>query len=244
MREASVPFSRVRDPGQGETVFVPVFECSRCNEMTYSSSKTNAAPCPGCGVERKRVVVDAASFSEAKQLPRGVSYGDHSIAIFDDFGQVAALTTSFIRAGLQDDALVMVAVPEQLDELLLEELTPDEARAIAWEPPSDTYGPLFNPEEVIDRFRQIAILEGRPVFVVGCAEEPIQDFTSLPDWLRYERLAHETAVDYGMTVLCLYDARLHDPRMLEAGLKTHGLSADDEGRLLRNEAFDYEPPAA
>jgi hypothetical protein len=56
-------------------------------------------------------------------------------------------------------------------------------------------------------------------------------------------MAHETAVEYGMTVLCLYDTRLHDARMLEAGLKTHGLSVDEDGRLLRNEAFDYEPPA-
>ena len=35
-------------------------------------------------------------------------------------------------------------------------------------------------------------------------------FTSREDWIDYERLAHETAVEYGMTVLCLYDARIHD----------------------------------
>ena len=223
---------------------MPVFECSRCNEMTYSSSKTNVTPCPNCGVERKRVVTDAASFAEAKKTPRGFSHGDHSIAIFDDFEQVAELTVAFIRQGLESEALVIVASPQELDDVILDELSSEEMRDIAWEPASDTYGPLFNPEDVIERFRQIALLEPRPVFVVGCADEPIQDITSLPDWVRYERMAHETAVEYGMTVLCLYDARLHDQRMLEAGLKTHGLSADDEGRLLRNEAFDYEPPTA
>jgi hypothetical protein len=103
---------------------------------------------------------------------------------------------------------------------------------------------MFSPESVIGRFREIAELEPRPVFVVGCADEPIQDFTSIQGWTQYERMAHEIAVEYGMTVLCLYDTRLHDPRMLEAGLRTHGLEADAEGRLMRNEAFDYEPPAA
>ena len=223
---------------------MPVFECSRCNEMTYSSSKANVAPCPGCGTERKRMISDAASFAEAKQIPRGISYGDHAMAVFDDFPQVAELVTDFIRDGQRSDALVMAALPQGLEDLVLEQLEPEEARTVAWEPASDSYGPLFHPEQVIDRFRQIAVLEPRPVFVVGCADEPIQGFTSLEDWMRYERMAHETAVEHGMTVLCLYDVRLHDPRMLEAGLRTHGLAADDEHRLLRNEAFDYEPPAA
>ena len=223
---------------------MPVFECSRCNEMTYSSSKTNAAPCPNCGVARKRLVIDAGSFAEAKKIPRAFSHGDHTMAVFDDFPQVAELVTGFIRSGLRGDSLVMAALPQGLEDLVLEQLEPSEARVIAWEPASDTYGPLFHPEQVIDRFRQIAILEERPVFVVGCAEEPMQDFTSLHDWVQYERMAHETAVEHGMTVLCLYDARIHDARMLEAGLKTHGLTADEDSRLLRNEAFDYEPPAA
>jgi hypothetical protein len=222
---------------------VPVFECSRCNEMTYSSSKTNTAPCPVCAAERKRLVSDAASFAEAKQVPRAVSYGDHSIAVFDDFEQVATLGLDFIRHGRSLGALVMAALPQGLEDLITAPMEDEEIAGIAWEPPSDSYGPMFSPEGVVGRFREIAELEPRPVYVVGCADEPIQDFTSLHGWVQYERMAHETAVEYGMTVLCLYDARLHDPKMLEAGLKTHGLAADDDGRLLRNEAFDYEPPA-
>jgi len=177
-------------------------------------------------------------------MPRAVSFGDHSIAVFDDFEQIAELVAGFVRHGIEEGALVMAALPAALDDLVLLRLDADEARKVAWEPPSDSYGPLFSPESVAGRFRAVADEEPRPVFVVGCADEPIQDFTSLDDWTRYERLAHELAVDYGMTVLCLYDARIHDQRMLEAGLRTHGLAADDEGHLMRNEAFDYEPPPA
>jgi DNA-directed RNA polymerase subunit RPC12/RpoP len=223
---------------------MPIFECSRCNEMTYSSSKTNSAPCPECGAERKRLVSDAASFAEAKQIPRAVSYGDHSIAIFDEFGQVADLALGFILHGRSVGALVMAALPQELEDMILEHLEDEEIASIAWEPPSDSYGPMFSPETVVTRFREIAELEPRPVYVLGCADEPIQDFTSLEGWVQYERMAHEVAVERGMTVLCLYDARLHDSRMLEAGLKTHGLAADETNRILRNEAFDYEPPAA
>ena len=128
--------------------------------------------------------------------------------------------------------------------MILERLHPDDQRGIAWEPPSDTYGPMFNPEEVVERFRGIAETDDRPVFILGCADEPIQTFTSRQGWQQYERMAHETAVETGITALCLYDARLHDETMLRAGLETHGLKADlDEARIHRNEQFDYEPPA-
>jgi hypothetical protein len=81
------------------------------------------------------------------------------------------------------------------------------------------------------------------VFVLGCPDEPIQTFTSREHWMDYERRAHETAVTYGITVLCLFDTRLHDDGMLRDGLRAHGLKVED-GEYLRNEEFDYEPPAA
>jgi len=224
---------------------LPIYECSRCNDLTYSSSKANVASCPSCGAERRRLVEDAASFAEAREIPRAVSHGDHSIAVFDDFEQVADIATQFVDQALLAGGLVMAAVPQELEDMILERLHPDDRHGIAWEPPSDTYGPTFGPDLVIERFREIAELEDRPVFVLGCADEPIQHFASIEGWTRYEQMAHETAVEYGMTVLCLYDARVHDERMLRAGLRTHGLEVGlEDGELRRNEAFDYEPPAA
>ncbi len=223
---------------------MPVFECSRCNDMSYSSSTTNLAPCAECGAERKRLVTDAASFAEAKTVPRAVSYGDHSLAVFAEYEQVADIATQFVDQAVLAKGLVIAAVPQTLEDLILERLHPEDQIGIAWEPPSDTYGPTFSPDSVIDRFREIAELEERPVFVLGCADEPIQDFTSIQGWTEYERKAHELAVEYGMTVLCLYNASLHDEHMLRAGLQTHGLVADSDGQLRRNEQFDYEPPAS
>jgi hypothetical protein len=222
---------------------MPVFECSRCNELSYSSSRTNVAPCAECGAERKRLVDDAGSFAEAKTLPRAVSYGDHSIAVFDDFEQVAPIAVQFIDQAVLSGGLVMVAVPQELEDLIHERMHPDDEAGVFWEPPSDTYGPTFSPDEVVARFEEIAETEERPVFVLGCADEPIQNFTSREGWVDYERRAHEIAVEYGMTVLCLYDVRLHDDTMLRAGLAAHGLKVTD-GELRRNEAFDYEPPGA
>jgi hypothetical protein len=222
---------------------MPVFECSRCNDLTYSSSKANVAPCARCGAERRRMVDAAASFAEAKAVPRAVSYGDHSIAVFDDFEQVAPLAVQFIDQAVLAGGLVMVAVPEELEDLIHERMLPEDEQGVFWEPPSDTYGPTFAPHDVVERFREIAEAEERPVFVLGCADEPIQNFTSREGWAEYERLAHETAVAYGLTVLCLYDARLHDEAMLRAGLRTHALKVD-AGQYHRNEAFDYEPPGA
>ena len=96
---------------------MPVFECSRCNELTYSSSRANVVPCQGCGSARRRIVDNAASFAEAKTIPRAVSYGDHSIAVFDQYEQVAPIAVQFIDQGLLAGGLVMVAVPQKLEEL-------------------------------------------------------------------------------------------------------------------------------
>ncbi len=222
---------------------MPIFECSRCNVMTYSSSKTNVMPCGACGAERKRLVHDAASFAEAKEVPRATSYGDHAIAVFDDFEQVADIATQFLDQANLAGGLVMAAVPQELEDMILERLHPEDQIGIFWEPPSDTYGPTFSPDSVIERFIDIAECEDRPVFVLGCADEPIETFTSLEGWIEYERRAHEVAIEYGVTVLCLYDTRLHDDTLLRAGLKTHGLQFQLSDALQRrDEEFDYEPP--
>lgn len=223
---------------------MPIFECSRCNDLSYSSSRENVAPCAECDAERKRLIVDATTFAEAKTLPRATSYGDHSIAVFDDYADVAPIARQFIDQAVLAGGLVIAALPQQLEDLVLEQMHPEDQHGISWEPPSDTYGPTFSPQGVIERFSQIAEDDYRPVFVVGCAEEPIQTFTSREDWVLYERMAHETAVKYGMTVLCLYDARIHDEYMLREGLRTHGLEVDGDGETRRNEAFDYEPPSS
>src|SRR5688500_1422750 len=162
---------------------MPIFECSRCNDLTYSSASTNVAPCPSCSAERKRIVHDAASFAEAKKVPRATSYGDHSIAVFDDYEQVAPIATQFVDQAVLSGGLVMAAVPDALEQLILTRLHPDDQNGIFWEPPSDTYGPTFAPQPAVDRFRDIAEAEDRPVFVLGCPDEPIQTFTSREGWV-------------------------------------------------------------
>ena len=221
---------------------MPIFECSRCNDMTYSSSATNLAHCRACGSARRRLVSDAASFAEAKQVPRAVSHGDHSIAIYDDVEQIVPLTVQFIDQALLAGGLVMAMVPQELEDAVLAAMHPEDAQGVAWEPPTDTYGPAFEADAVIERFTEIGETEPRPVYVVGCPSMPIQDFSSRDAWIRYERLAHELAHDLGLTVLCLYDTRLHDAEMLATGLRTHALMGDD-AQLKRNEHFDYEPPS-
>ena len=222
---------------------MPIFECSRCNDLSYSSSRENVAACAECHAERKRLIEDATTFAEAKKLPRATSHGDHSIAVFDDFPQVAPIAKQFIEQATLAGGLVIAALPQGLEDLVLELMHPDDCHGISWEPPSDTYGPTFSPQGVIDRFVQIAEDDYRPVYVVGCPDEPIQTFTSREDWILYERLAHDNAVEHAITVLCLYDARIHDDYMLREGLKAHGLEVGADGETRRNEAFDYEPPS-
>lgn len=222
---------------------MPMFECSRCNQLSYSASKGAVAPCQACGARRRRIVVDSVSFAEAEAVPRAVSYGDHSVAVFDDFQQVAPMAVQFIDQALLAGGLVIAGVPQELEDLVHERMNPEDELGVLWEPPSDSYGPTFSPDEVVERYREIAELEDRPVFVLTCADEAIQTFTSREGWVEYERRAHQTATECGLTVLGLYDARLHDDTMLRAGLRSHG-SRFESGELMPDEAFGYGPPGA
>ena len=56
---------------------MPVFECSRCNNLTYSASRFALLVCDVCGSNRQRILEHAFSFAEARDEPRELGPGDH-----------------------------------------------------------------------------------------------------------------------------------------------------------------------
>ena len=217
---------------------MPVFECSRCNNLTYSASRFASLECDVCHGERHRVLDHAFSFEDARAQPREIAQGDHCCLAYDDPAAVAPLLTALIRRGLADGALVIAYPPGGVRSLVEEALTPDELDLVAWQEPSSVYGDGFDAEEVVERFRVIAEAEDRPVYIVGGADRPLSDFATPAEYARFERRATELGSRLGIVVVCLYDRSIQPEPMLGVGATCHPLAAAG-GALRRNEDFVY-----
>jgi hypothetical protein len=217
---------------------MPVFECVRCNNLTYSASRFASIDCDQCGAARHRALDHAFSFDEARSAPRTLGDGDHCCVPFDTPEDVAPLCAEIVRAGLAEGARVMAHPPGGLRRAIEDELEADEAAAVEWADPAGLYDDGFDPDGTVAAFRQIAEAEPRPLWVLGGPAVSPSTFTTLEDFRRFERLITEGSVDTGMVVVCLYDRAVQDPEFVAAGEETHPLAGEGDA-IRRNERFAY-----
>ena len=217
---------------------MPVFECSRCNNLTYSASRFALLVCDVCGSNCQRVLEQAFSFSEAREEPRELGPGDHCCLSYDSDEQALPHCVRFIRHGIGAGARVIAHVPDPLEAPIREALRPDEDELVDWGTAEEVYGPGFDPVAVIARF--VAAAEGEPttVYVLGGPARPLESIVSAEGYTRYERMATEAATANGMVVLCLLDRSRHGAEHLRACDETHTLAAVDAA-VKRNERFVY-----
>jgi hypothetical protein len=218
---------------------MPVFECSRCNNLTYSASRSADTDCDVCGGSRKRSLEHAFSFDEAREEPRVVAHGDHVCVWFDEPEQVAPLCVHLIRTGLAEGALVVAYPQAVLAAAIKDQLTEDERAKVDWHESADVYGPGFDPDDVVARFRTVGEAEQRPVYVLGGAESRLDELGAAEVFRRFERLATEVAIDTGMVVVCLYDRSFQPQGHVEAAEETHPLETSG-ATVKRNEDFVFE----
>jgi hypothetical protein len=223
---------------------MPVFECCRCNDLTYSSARASALACAQCGSERRRVLDDVRSFDEARAMPRALAPGDHVCATFTDPRQIAPLAAQTLRAARGHGALPVAFAAPDVRGAIEHALGSGAATAedVDWRDPADAYGGAFDPDGIVGHFVAMARDEQRPICVIGCPHEPIDAFTTRTEWERFERLITDAAVDSGLTVLCLYDARLHEPHALEHANGVHPLH-EANGQVSRNEVYAWSSPS-
>jgi hypothetical protein len=217
---------------------VPIFECSRCNHLTYSATTRIELRCGRCGAERLRVLDDPVSFEEARVRPRLVSHGDHASIAFDAPDEVTPILVSLLRTGVGEGAVVHAFLPPDLAGPARERLGEDAAHVV-FADSAEIYGD-FDPEAVIGHYRAMVADEDRPIYVAASIDRPVSEVAPLEVWTAYEERVHELTVELGMVVLCLYDRALHDAPYLDVCSRTHPLSGTG-GALHRNDAFAYEP---
>ena len=112
---------------------MPIFECARCNEMTYSASAGAVAPCPRCGSERQRLI--EGDFDEARRSLRTLGEADHAALVYDDASAIAPFCARFLTDGVNAGERVVAGVQDDLREAICTLLGPDVELTIEWEDP-------------------------------------------------------------------------------------------------------------
>jgi DcmR-like sensory protein len=216
---------------------MPVFECSRCNEMTYSASGGAAVPCANCGSERQRVI--DGYFDQARHSDRSVSAGDHALLVCDHRGEATSFCTRFLAEGVERGERVVSALPAELTESVKAALSPEVESAVQWNEPRDFYAD-FDADRVASTYEGLIVDVPRTTRVLAGLDRDCADGVDPEDLARYEAIAHDIITRLGANVLCVYDSGSLRPELIDVAVRGHGLSVKN-GAVRRNERFKYQP---
>jgi hypothetical protein len=216
---------------------MPIFECTRCNEMTYSASAGVRAECPRCGSERQRLV--EGDFEAARRSMRELGAGDHAALVYDDIGLVAPFCAGFLTDGVDAGERVVAVLQPDLRETVCALLASDVELAVEWKEPSSIYGD-FDADRVAGTYEALIGGEARTTRILAGLDGDCAAGVEPAELSRYEDKAHEIITARGATVVCVYDASSLPPALLEVGARRHGLAVED-GVVSRNERFEYQP---
>lgn len=216
---------------------MPIFECSRCNEMTYSASFGAVASCARCGNERQRVL--DGGFDDARRSQRPLAAADHASLVYEDPAAIAPFCARFLTDGVNADERVVAVGAPDLREAVSELLAADVEVLVEWDDPQSVYGD-FDADRVAAKYDALIGGEPRTTRILACLDGPIAEGVTADELARYEAMAHTIITDYGATVVCLYDARSLGADLLDVAARRHGLAVE-HGAVRRNERFEYEP---
>jgi hypothetical protein len=216
---------------------MPIFECSRCNEMTYSASVGAATACAHCGSERQRVI--DGGFDEARRSLRILGAGDHATLVYDDPSAVAPFCARFLTDGASAGDRVVAGVQDDLRAAVSAVLASDVELSVEWEDPSSIYGD-FDAKRVAAMYDALIRAEPRTTRILAGLDGESAEGVDPDEFARYESMAHEIITAHGATVVCMYDERSLPTEVIDMSMRRHGLSVD-EGGVRRNERFKYPP---
>jgi hypothetical protein len=216
---------------------MPIFECARCNEMTYSASVGAVTACESCGSEHQRVI--EGDFDQARRRIRPLGPGDHATMVYDDPATVAPFCARFVTDGVHAGDRVVTGLQPDLREAVAALLEPEVELAVDWEPPTSIYGD-FDPDRVAATYEELIENEGRTTRLLAGLDEECAEGVSPDELARYEAKAHEIMIRHGAIAVCAYDARSLPAAFLEVTGRYHGLEVGEDGGVRRNEHFVYE----
>jgi hypothetical protein len=215
---------------------MPIFECSRCNEMTYSASMGAATACARCGSERQRVF--DGGFDEARQTLRTLAPADHATLVYDDPATVAPFCARFLTEGARAGDRLVAGVQDDLREGVSALLAPEVEQTVEWDDPRSIYGD-FDADRVAAKYDALIAGESRTTRILAGLDGESAEEVDADELARYEALAHAIITAHGATVVCAYDERSLPPEFMEVSARRHGLTVEEDG-VRRNERFEYQ----
>lgn len=216
---------------------MPIFECARCNEMTYSASAGVRVTCERCGSERQRVL--DGDFEDARRSRRALGPGDHATLIYEDLSVAAPFCAGFLTDGVNGGERVVAALQDDLREAICTLLAPEVELAVEWETPGSIYGD-FDADRVAAMYEALIMEEPRTTRVLAGFDEESAEGVPPSELARYEELAHAIITAHGATVVCVFDRTTLPPDFVDVSPRRHGLMVED-GAVRRNERFEYQP---
>lgn len=216
---------------------MPIFECSRCNDLTYSSSSDAAGDCARCGSARHRVL--EGGFAEAREAPRGLGEADHATLVYDDPERIAPFCARFLTEGIDAGEHVAAGVQEDLRRAVSALLAPEVAVLVDWQDPSEIYAD-FDADRVAAMYDALIGAEPRTTRILTGLDGACAEDISPDEFDRYEAAAHAVITGHGATALCLYDARSLPEAFLPVAARRHTLTVEDDS-VRRNEQFEHQP---
>ena len=215
---------------------MPVFECARCNQMTYSASAGTVDACAQCGSERQRVI--EGGFHEARLSHRTLGPGDHAALTYADPAAVAPFCARFLTEGVNAGDRVVAGVEDDLRGAVSELLAPAVEAAVEWDDPRSIYAD-FDADRVAGSYETLISSEQRTTRILAGPDAVSAEEIEVGEYERYERLAHGIITANGAIVVCVFRAGSLPPRLVEAAAHRHGLSVED-GAVRRNDRFEYQ----
>lgn len=216
---------------------MPIFECSRCNEMTYSAFPgAVATPCPSCEGEYCRVL--DGNFDDARRCGRNLAAGDHATLAYEDPSTVAPFCARYLTEGVNAGERVIAPLRDEMREGIASMLAADVELLVEWEDAEQIYGD-FDADRIASMYDALIGGEERTTRVLAQLDDGLAGGVPPAELDRYEVAAHSIITSHGALAICLYDAGSLDPAVLEIGARRHTLAIED-GAIRRNERFEYQ----
>jgi len=185
----------------------------------------------GAAVERGGVGVSASEISGRHR--RDAATLEHAALFYDDDEQLARGVVDHVRAGLEADDAVVVALPDAHLSLVRDALG-DDAHAVLLQ---DVRRLGLNPARLLPALHGFLDgLPGRRVRAVGEALWPDRPADERAAYLQTDALTNVAFADRPVTMLCPYDTRLLDGDGIADARALHPLVVED-GSPVPNASF-------
>ena len=221
---------------------MPVLECSRCNELYYSAHGSTELSCDACGCPVWRVFEDEVSFARVSGMPRTLQPSDHAVLLYTGQAEAAEFCSDYLREGVSRGERLIVALPEELRDQVLARLPSSQADQTTIVDVKRIYGPGFDADATAREYAGLVRADDRPARLLSGPDAESAGGIDIDEWRRYERTAHQLAIDLSATALCVYDGRRLPIAFSPVAVETHPLISRGGGDLRRNSDFRY--PAA